>query len=101
MSFLTNTEKFLTDTSAVVYFLPFCITVTAVILPCRSSVTVALAPTPSPTILTGGAVRYPNPGSIMSIVSISPSTMFALNTAGLILTIPTSANSTEVSTVKS
>ena len=63
--------------------------------------TVALAPNPFPTILTGGTVRYPNPGSMISMVSISPSTIFALKIAGLILTIPISLNSANVSTVMS
>ena len=61
----------------------------------------AFAPVPSPSISTAGTTRYPNPGSIISTVSNSPSTMLARRIACLVLTVPTADKSIKVSTVAS
>ena len=76
-SLLTNIENALIFTigntiSVFRYFFPLFVTVTEETLPWLSIVITALAPIPVPSILIYGVVRYPNPGSIISIVSISP-----------------------------
>ena len=83
------------------YFLPLAFTDTEAILPWLSNVTEALAPDPSPSISTKGTVLYPNPASMISIVSSSPSTKLACNLACLILTVPTFCRSISVSTATS
>ena len=53
-----------------VYFLPLLRILTEITLPSLSMLTLATAPMLSPSISIGGATLYPNPESIMSIVSI-------------------------------